>query len=91
MKWIEKTYLQCIPLRFGVCLSFYYFWALLRLVQDPARSKWPAFTSSYERSNSLVFFLALLRNQRQTACAMFIYKSEENATVTIRNQYSDSD
>ena len=75
-----------IPLRFGVCLSFYCFffgfiaisqrgrrsfplelelknlqriwiWAkktavLLRLVQDPARSKWPAFTSFYERGNS---------------------------------------
>ena len=25
---------------------------LLRLVQDPDRSKWPAFTSFYERSNS---------------------------------------
>ena len=24
----------------------------MRLVQDPARSKWPAFTSFYERSNS---------------------------------------
>ena len=30
MKWIKKTYLQCIPLRFGVCLSFYCFLALLR-------------------------------------------------------------
>ena len=23
MKWIKRIYLQCIPLRFGVCLSFY--------------------------------------------------------------------
>ena len=28
MKWIKKTYLQCIPLRFGVCLSFYCFFGL---------------------------------------------------------------
>ena len=27
MKWIKKTYLWCIPLCFGVCLSFYcFFW-----------------------------------------------------------------
>ena len=27
MKWIQKTYLQCIPLHFGICLSFYWcFW-----------------------------------------------------------------
>ena len=27
MKWIKKTYLQCIPLHFGICLSFYWcFW-----------------------------------------------------------------
>ena len=25
MKWIKRTYLQCIPLRFGVCLWFYWF------------------------------------------------------------------
>ena len=29
MKWIKKTYLQCIPLRFGVWLSFTVFLALL--------------------------------------------------------------
>ena len=23
MEWIKRIYLQCIPLRFGVCLSFY--------------------------------------------------------------------
>ena len=28
MKWIKKTYLQCIPLRFGVSLSFYWFFWL---------------------------------------------------------------
>ena len=28
MKWIKKTYLQCIPLRFGVCLSFHWFFWL---------------------------------------------------------------
>ena len=28
MKWIKKTYLQSIPLRFGVCLSFYWFFWL---------------------------------------------------------------
>ena len=47
---------------------------LLRLVQDPARSKWPAFTSFYERSNSR-YALVSLRNRtagrrgRQNACA----------------------
>ena len=30
MKWIKKSYLQSIPLRFGVCLSFHCFLALLR-------------------------------------------------------------
>ena len=30
MKWIKKTYLQCIPLHFGVWLSFTVFLALLR-------------------------------------------------------------
>ena len=30
MKWIKKTYLQCIPLHLGVWLSFTVFLALLR-------------------------------------------------------------
>ena len=30
MKWIKKTYVQCIPLHFGVWLSFTVFLALLR-------------------------------------------------------------
>ena len=47
-------------LNFGEKTAF-----LLRLVQDPARSKWPAFTSFYGRSNSdslrkHPFLLALL-------------------------------
>ena len=29
MKWIKKTYLQCIPLHFGVCLSFFFFFLAL--------------------------------------------------------------
>ena len=29
MKWIKKTYLWCIPLCFGVCLSFYCFFLAL--------------------------------------------------------------
>ena len=29
MKWINKTYLRCISLCFGVCLSFYCFFFLL--------------------------------------------------------------
>ena len=36
-----------VDLNFGENTTF-----LLRLVQDPARSKWPALTSSYEGSNS---------------------------------------
>ena len=31
MKWIKKTYLQCIPLRFGVCLSFNWFFSFFLL------------------------------------------------------------
>ena len=32
MKWIKKAYLRCIPLCFGVCLSFYCFFFFLRLL-----------------------------------------------------------
>ena len=46
MKWIKKTYLQCIPLRFGVCLSFYCFLALLRNHSYSFhRTKWRLVTS----------------------------------------------
>ena len=46
MKWIKKTYLQCIPLRFGVCLSFYCFLALLRNhCYSFHRTKWRLVTS----------------------------------------------
>ena len=29
MKWIKKAYVRCIPLCFGVCLSFYGFFVCL--------------------------------------------------------------
>ena len=47
MKWIKNTYLQCIPLRFGVCLSFYWFFlALLRnCCYSFHRTKWRLVTS----------------------------------------------
>ena len=47
MKWIKNTHLQCIPLRFGVCLSFYWFFlALLRnRCYSFHRTKWRLVTS----------------------------------------------
>ena len=48
MKWKKKTYLQCILLRFGVCLSFYcfFFFALLRNhCYSFHRTKWRLVTS----------------------------------------------
>ena len=46
MNWIKKTYLQCLPLHFGVCLSFYCFLALLRNhCYSFHRTKWRLVTS----------------------------------------------
>ena len=46
MKWIKTSYLQSIPLRFGVCLSFYCFLALLRNhCYSFHRTKWRLVTS----------------------------------------------
>ena len=46
MKWIKKSYLQSIPLWFGVCLSFYCFLALLRNhCYSFHRTKWRLVTS----------------------------------------------
>ena len=49
MKWIKKSYLQSIPLRFGVCLSFYCFLALLRNhCYSFHRTKWRLVTSIWQ-------------------------------------------
>ena len=46
MKWIKKTYRQCIPLHFGVWLSFTVFLALLRNhCYSFHRTKWRLVTS----------------------------------------------
>ena len=46
MKWIKKTYLQCIPLHFGIWLSFTVFLALLRNhCYSFHRRKWRLVTS----------------------------------------------
>ena len=43
MKWIQKTYLQCIPLHFGICLSFY--WCFWLYCYSFHRTKWRLVTS----------------------------------------------
>ena len=40
MKWIKKTYLQCIPLHFGVCLSFFFFFWLYCVATVTPFIKW---------------------------------------------------
>ena len=45
MKWIKKTYLQCIPLRFGVCLSFYCFFGFCNHCYSFHRTNWRLVTS----------------------------------------------
>ena len=45
MKWIKNTYLQCIPLRFGVCLSFYCFFGFRNHCYFFHRTNWRLVTS----------------------------------------------
>ena len=45
MNWIKKTYLQCIPLRFGVCLSFYCFFGFRNHCYSFHRTNWRLVTS----------------------------------------------
>ena len=64
MKWIKKTYLQCIPLRFGVCLSFYRFF--LALLRNHCRSN-SGYAYAIKRDFEMLYLRYFSTNHFQTS------------------------
>ena len=77
MKWIKKTYLQCIPLRFGVCLSFYWFFWLYCIT---------AVTPFTERSEGWSLRSVRVLDQSQQECRFFSPKFKSTANFSAPAQ-----
>ena len=71
MKWIKKTYLQSIPLRFGVCLSFYCFFFFLALLRNHC------YSSVIERSEGWSLWSVGVLDQSQEDCRFFSRNSNQ--------------
>ena len=77
MKWIKNTYLQCIPLRFGVCLSFYWFFWLYCVT---------AVTPFIERSEGWSLRSVGVLDQSQQECRFFSPKFKSTANFSAPAQ-----
>ena len=75
MKWIKKTYLQCIPLCFGVCLSFYWFFWLYCIT---------AVTPFIERSEGWSLRSVGVLDQSQQECRFFRRNSNSLQTFQLQ-------
>ena len=75
MKCIQKTYLQCIPLHFGICLSFYWcFWLYCITTVTPF----------IERSEGWSLRSVGVLDQSQQECRFFRRNSNPLQTFQLR-------
>ena len=94
MKWIKKTYLQCIPLHFGVfCLSFYCFFFLLYCVTTVTpfiEPKWRLVTSIWRGPGPVALRIPFFRRNSNLLQIFHLQPKRETSSCSLGDRLEKS-